>query len=105
MLKGLRAQGVTLDPGPNEITDYVAIRPLPGIGGREITFELPLPKGTVMMVTSVQECWNCPFGRTRYAVTVSEIGELAPYPVFARIRALAPDQVHCVKDVSPAAAP
>jgi hypothetical protein len=105
VVKGLRAHGVTKAPGPNEheITDYVTITPLPGIGGREITFEVPLPKGLVMWVTGVHECWNCPFDRIRYAVTIAEVRELAPYPVFARTEALAPDQVHCVKDVSPAA--
>ena len=97
VVKGVRAHGVTMDLGPNEITDYVTITPLPGIGGPEITFEVLLPKGTVMLVTGVQECWNCPFGRIRYAVTVPEVHEMAPYPVFARTEALAADQAHCVK--------
>ena len=54
ILKGLMAHGVTLHPGPNEITDYVSIG-TQGIGGREITFQVPVQKGTDLLITDVED--------------------------------------------------
>lgn len=96
VLRGLRAHGVTLDPSAKEeVTNYVAVTPLPGIGGREITFDVDVPKGTRILVTGVRSCSNCPFGRIDYAVEIPELMKLAPHPVFAYADALAPDQVLC----------
>ena len=107
VLKGLRAHGVTADSWPQRgITDYVDITTLPGIGGPEITFTVPIHKGMDMLITRVEQCTTCRlfgFGRIRYAVTViPKLRELAPYRVFVGTSELAPDQVHCVTNVSPA---
>jgi len=105
VLKGLMAHGVTLHPGPNEVTDYVRIG-TQGIGGREIMFQVPIHRGMEIVVRGVERCTNCrlfAFGRIRYAVTIiPNLRELAPYRVFANSYAMEPDQVHCAKDVAPA---
>jgi hypothetical protein len=94
VLKGLRAHGFNWDHP--DVTHEVDVTPLPGIGGREITFKVAIPKGTTILVTGVRKCWNCPFGgRIDYAVKIQELPELAPHRVFARAEALAPDEVRC----------
>jgi hypothetical protein len=93
--KGLRAHGFTLDVGTKNVTHEVDVTMLPGISGPEITFTTPVPKGTTVIVTSVRECWNCPFGRVSYGVMIPEIPELAAHRVFARADALAPGEAQC----------
>ena len=104
VLKGLAAHGVTLHPGPNEITDFVHIVRQNVGGGPEITFQVPIHRGMDMLITDVEQCTNCvmfSIGRIRYAVTIiPNLRELAPYRVFADSYTLAPDQVQCVQDAS-----
>jgi len=94
VLKGLRAHGFSWDQP--DVTYEVRVTSLPGVDGREITFKVNIPKGTGIVVTGVRECWNCPFGRIKYAVEIPELTELAPHRVFADADALEPDQVLCV---------
>jgi hypothetical protein len=96
VLKGLRAHGFTLERHRNGVTHEVDVTTLPGIGGSEITFTTPMPKGTTIEVKSVRRCWNCPFGRTSYGIDVPDIPELRLYKVFARPEALAPEEARCV---------
>ena len=98
VLKGLIAHGVTWDSRNEDPTEWVTVTPPPGFGGREVTFEVDVPKGTEIWITSVQECLNCPFGRTRYSVTIPDLRKLNPYPIFTREESLAADQVQCVKE-------
>ena len=95
VLKGLRAHGFTLDLRKRDVTHEVAVTTMPGIGGPEITFTAPVPKGTTLVVTSVRECWNCPFDRISYGIAIRDIPRLAPYMIYARAEALAPDEVEC----------
>jgi hypothetical protein len=97
VLKGLRAHGFTLALGQDEPTHEVDVTRLPGIGGPEITFTVPVPKGTAMLVTSVRECWNCPFDRIKYGVAIPAIPKLATEKVFVRADALTPSEVECSK--------
>jgi hypothetical protein len=94
VLKGLRAHGLTRDLR-TKATLEVAVTTLPGIDGPEITFKTPIPKGTVFRVTSVRECWNCPFDRISYGVSVPTIPELAAHNTFARPEALEPTEAEC----------
>ena len=77
-LKGLRAHGFTLDLRRRDVTHEVDITTLPGISGPEITFEIPVPKSSTLVVTSVRKCWNCPFGRISYGIEIPGTPELAP---------------------------
>ena len=94
VLKGLRAHGVTLDLG-KKLTHEVDVTALPGIGGPEITFTAPAPKGTTINIIGVRKCWNCPFGRIDYEVNIPEVRQLAGYHVFAKAETLTPDEVQC----------
>ena len=83
VLKGLRAHGVKRDLD-SEVTNHVTITTLPGVGGPEITFEVALPKGTIIVIKGARNCWSCLFPRVQYAVTVPAVSKLAPHSVFAR---------------------
>ena len=98
VLKGLRAHGFTLDLRKRDVTHAVDVTTLPGIDGPEITFKTPVPKGTVFTVTSVRECWNCPFDRISYGIKIPGIHELAAHTIFASADALTPDEAQCTKN-------
>lgn len=95
VLKGLKAHGVELDQ--RDVTHSVDVTTPPGIGGREITFQVDVSRGTEILIAGVRRCWNCPFGRIDYAIKIPELRQLAPYPVFARAETLEPDEARCVK--------
>ena len=95
VLKGLVAHGYTLDLRRMDLTHEVDVTTLPGIGGPEITFRVPLPKGTTIVINGARNCWSCLFPRVQYAVTIPDVAKLSPYRVFAREEVLAPDEVHC----------
>lgn len=95
VLKGLLANGFTLDLRKKDITHEVDVTTLPGIEGPEITFKTHIPKGAAFVVTSVRECWNCPFDRISYGIEVRGFPELAAYKVFARSEVLAPQETQC----------
>src|SRR5262245_53839484 len=59
VLKGLRAHGYTLDLRRKDLTHEVVVTVLPGIGGPEITFKVPLPKGITLVITAARKCWIC----------------------------------------------
>ena len=65
VLRGLRAHGWSLNYN-DDVTHRVDVTTLPGIAGPEITFKTPIPRGTTFVITSVRECWNCPFDRISY---------------------------------------
>jgi hypothetical protein len=95
VLKGLRAHGFTLDLA-DKVTHEVDVTALPGIGGPEITFTEPLPKGTALNVIGVRKCWNClAFDNIDYEVNIPEVPRLAGYHVFARAEALSLDEAQC----------
>jgi hypothetical protein len=94
VLKGLRANGFTVDLRRKEVTHEVDVTAFP-IAGPEITFTTPVPKGTTIVVKSVRKCWNCPFGRISYGIEMPEMPELLRYKVFARGDALAPAEARC----------
>ena len=96
VLKGLRAHGFTLDLSKKDKTHAVTVTTLPGIGGPEITFKTPIPKGTTFVVTSVRECWNCPFDRIDYGVEIRDFPELSAYKVFAYSEVLGPQEAQCM---------
>jgi hypothetical protein len=93
---GLRAHGWTADLSRKDLTQEVDVTSLPGIDGPEVTFKMPIPKGTGFVVKSVRKCWNCPFDRISYRIEVPDIPRLSGYPVFARAEVLAPDQAECL---------
>jgi hypothetical protein len=95
VLKGLRAHGFTLDLRKRDVTYEVVVTTLPGIGGPEITFKTPVPKGTTFTVTSVRKCWNCPLDRISYGVEIHGIQELKAHKVFAMADVLGPDEAQC----------
>ena len=97
VVKGLRAHGFTLDLRRRDVTHEVDVTTLPGIGGPEITFTTPVPKGTTFVVRSVRKCWNCPFDRISYGIEIPDIPELVPHKVFARSEALALDEAQCTQ--------
>ena len=97
VLKGLRAHGFTLDLRRKDITHEVDVTTLPGIGGPEITFKIPLPKGTTFVVTSVRECLNCPDDRIEYGIEIRDFPELSAYKVFARSEVLGPQETQCTE--------
>ena len=73
----------------------------PGVGGREITFKLPVPKGTKLQVSSVRECWNCPFDRIDYGFRIEGIPRLERDEVFAFPHVLVPEELSCTKVAGP----
>jgi hypothetical protein len=97
VLKGLSAHSYTLDLRRKDLTHEVVVTTLPGVGGPEITFRVPLPKGTIIVIKGARNCWSCLFPVVHYAVTVSAVSKLAPYSVSAREEALGPDEVSCVR--------
>ena len=97
VLKGLMAHGYTMDLRRKDLTHAVDVTTLPGVGGPEITFEVPLPKGTTIVIDGARNCWSCLFPRVQYAVTVPGVARLAPHRVFAREETLGPDEVSCVR--------
>ena len=97
VLKGLMAHGYTLDLRRKDLTHEVVVTTLPGVGGSEITFDIPLPKGTTIVFNGARNCWSCLFPRVEYAVTIPDVAKLSPYSIFAREEALGPDEVSCVR--------
>ncbi len=91
VLKGLVAYGATNPDGYHGLH----ITTPPGVGGREITFNMDVPKGTILKVVSVRECWNCPFFRISYGFNIDSIPRLATSEVFGYPKILAPDEVTC----------
>ncbi|MEO7190855.1 MAG: hypothetical protein ABI051_07330 [Vicinamibacterales bacterium] len=79
-----------------DVTAYVRVTPLPGFGGREVTFTKSLSKGTTFTITNARRCTNCLFGtEIDYRIAVANAPDLASYPVFARADTLAVDEVAC----------
>jgi hypothetical protein len=97
VLNELRAHGVAKDLR-SRITDGIDVTPPPGIAGREITFAVPVPKGTTINVIGVRLCRFCPFDRIYYDLTIPDMPQVSPYPAFARAEALSPDEVQCTKN-------
>ena len=96
VLKGLQAHGWSLNYN-DDVTHEVDVTRLPGIAGPEITFETPIPRGTAFVISSVRECWNCPFDRISYGVDIPDLPELKAYQVFARAEAVEPTEVRCTR--------
>lgn len=94
VVSGLFAYGFTTDPRRRDVTSEVDVTQY-RIGGSELTFTAPVPKGTTILVTSVRKCWNCPFDRIGYGIEIPDIPELSRYKVFAREEALGPAQATC----------
>jgi len=94
VLKGLRAHGWSLNDNDG-VTYEVDVTKLPGIAGPEITFETPIPRGTTFVVTSVRECWNCPFDRISYGLEIPGVPELKPYKVFGRAEVVEAPEASC----------
>jgi hypothetical protein len=95
VLKGLRAHGVFNEGGTKGHTDFVDITTLPGIGGYEITFTEPIPKGSEFVIKRAEKCWTCPFSSVQYLVSVPTLPDLDRYPTYIRDAALAPGEVKC----------
>ena len=95
---GLRAHGFTSDLRKRDVTAEVDVTTLPGFSGPEVTFTTSVPKGTTLIVTSVRECWNCPFDRISYGVEIPDLPELATLRVFARAETLGPQETQCTKN-------
>ena len=95
VLKGLRAHGVYNVGGTKAHTDFVDITTLPGIGGYEITFTKPIPRGSVLLIKRAEKCWTCPFSSVHYVVSVPALPELDRYPTYIRDAALTRDEVEC----------
>lgn len=92
VLKGLVAHGVTNIDGNH----VLVITTPPGIGGRHVTFQEAVPKGSELVVTRVTECWNCPFDRITYRLKVeSSVPRIAREEGKAGPDVLSPDEVLC----------
>ena len=99
VLKELRAHGFTLDLSRKDVTHEVDVTTLPGIGGPEITFTEPIPKGTTLNIIRVRQCWNClAFDNIDYEVSIPKVQRLAGYHVFARAEALSRDETQCTEN-------
>lgn len=94
VLKGLIAHGVTAIDG-NQV---IVVTTPPGIGGRHVTFEEAVPKGSQFVVTRVTECWNCPFDRITYRLKVENSNpRVAKEEAQANDDILSPEEVSCRK--------
>lgn len=96
VLKGLQAHGFTRDLNRRDVTDEVDVTTF-GISGPEVTFTIGIPKGTSFLVTSVRECWNCPFDKITYGVEFPDVRRLAGLKVFARPEAVAAEEAQCAE--------
>ena len=77
-----------------DVTHAVDLVPF-RISGPEITFSVRVPKDSMLRITAVRECWNCPFERIDYAVEVPQIAELKQHKVYAREISMMPEHVRC----------
>lgn len=93
VLKGLFGYGATAINGNH----VLRITLPPGVGGRHVTFNTDVPKGTILTVASVRRCWNCPFDRISYGFKIDSIPRLATAEVFGGPQVLAPEELSCAR--------
>ena len=89
--RDLEIVGITDDPSCKPPVDYYFIEGPPGIGGREVLYRGSLAAGSVVEVTRILHCTNCPFDEIyRIQVTIRSTEEFRAKPVFiVNVRGLA----------------